>query len=148
MVRCHDLLRDEDGRVYLVMELIEGIPLSERIDQSPLSPDEVRALGARVASGLAAAHARGVIHRDLSPDNIVLPNGQPEQAKLIDFGIAKVLASGQETIAEGFKGKLSFASPEQLGFFDGIVDARSDYYALGLVLAAASMGESIEATTP
>lgn len=144
VVRCHDLLADDAGRVYLVMELIEGIPLSDRMAQSALTPEEVRALGIRVASGLAAAHARGVIHRDLSPDNIVLPDGRPEQAKLIDFGIAKVLASGQETIAEGFKGKLSFASPEQLGFFSGIVDARSDYYALGLVLCAASLGEPLD----
>jgi serine/threonine protein kinase len=144
VVRCHDLLRDDEGRVFLVMELIEGISLSDRLAQGPLSPDQVRDLGERVASGLAAAHARGVIHRDLSPDNIVMPDGRPDQAKLIDFGIAKVLQAGEETVAEGFKGKLNYASPEQLGFFGGKIDARSDYYSLGLVLCAAAAGEPIE----
>lgn len=140
VVHCHDLLSDDSGCVYLVMEMIDGISLADCIRNEPLSVEEVRTLGARVASGLAAAHARGVIHRDLSPDNIVLPGGRVEEAKLIDFGIAKVLASGQQTILEGFKGKLAFASPEQLGFFGGDIDGRSDLYSLGLVLYAAATG--------
>lgn len=140
VVNCHDLLSDDQGRVYLVMEMIDGVALSDRLRNAPLSEAEVRTLGARVASGLAAAHARGVIHRDLSPDNIVLPGGRPEEAKLIDFGIAKVLETGQQTLMDGFKGKLAFASPEQLGFFEGRIDGRSDIYALGLVLYAAATG--------
>jgi tRNA A-37 threonylcarbamoyl transferase component Bud32 len=140
VVHCHDLLSDERGRVYLVMEMIEGISLSDRLVEGPLPADEVVMLGARLAAGLEAAHARGVVHRDLSPDNVVLPGGRVEQAKLIDFGIAKILEEGQGTIIDGFKGKLGFASPEQLGFFGGRIDGRSDFYSLGLVLIAAVLG--------
>lgn len=140
VVHCHDLLSDESGRVYLIMELIEGVPLSKKLASGPLSPDEVAILGARVAHGLAAAHRKGVIHRDLSPDNIVLPNGRVQEAKIIDFGIAKLLEQGDGTIVDGFKGKLSYASPEQLGFSGGKIDGRSDLYSLGLVLAAAALG--------
>ncbi len=144
VVNCHDLLSDAEGRVYLVMEMIDGISLADRIRSGgALSVDEVATLARRVGSGLAAAHARGVIHRDLSPDNIILPGGRAEHAKLIDFGIAKVLASGQQTILEGFKGKLGYASPEQLGFFDGRIDGRSDVYSLGLVLYAAATGAAL-----
>ena len=140
VVHCHDLLSDERGRVYLVMEMIEGISLSDRLVEGPLPADQVVLLGARLAAGLQAAHACGVVHRDLSPDNVVLPGGRVEQAKLIDFGIAKILEEGQGTIIDGFKGKLGFASPEQLGFFGGRIDGRSDFYSLGLVLIAAVLG--------
>ncbi len=140
VVHCHDLLSDDEGRVYLIMEMIEGIPLSKKMNDGPLSPDDVAILGARVAHGLSAAHRKGVIHRDVSPDNIVLPNGRVQEAKIIDFGIAKLLDDGEGTIVDGFKGKLSYASPEQLGFFGGKIDGRSDFYSLGLVLVAAAQG--------
>jgi hypothetical protein len=84
-----------------------------------------------------------VIHRDVSPDNIVLPGGKVSEAKLIDFGIAKILREGQGTIIDGFKGKLGYASPEQLGFFGGKIDGRSDFYSLGLVLCAAALGRPL-----
>jgi tRNA A-37 threonylcarbamoyl transferase component Bud32 len=141
VVHCHDLLSDDQGRVYLIMEMIEGIPLSKKMNEGPLSPDDVAVLGARIAHGLAAAHRKGVIHRDLSPDNIVLPNGRVQEAKIIDFGIAKLLEEGEGTILDGFKGKLSYASPEQLGFHGGAIDGRSDFYSLGLVLVAAARGK-------
>jgi hypothetical protein len=143
VVRCHDLLEDE-RRVYLVMELVDGISLSHRMRDGQLSEAEVIALGTRLASGLAAAHAVGVVHRDLSPDNIVLPEGRPELAKIIDFGIAKVLKGPDKTMAGGFKGKLSYASPEQLGLYGGVVDQRSDLYSLGLVLTAAALGAPLD----
>jgi serine/threonine-protein kinase len=140
VVRCHDLLTDDGGRVYLVMEMVEGRSLSEWIQEGPLSENAVRALGARIASGLAAAHRCGVVHRDLSPDNILIAEDRPDRAKLIDFGIAKILETGDRTVVTGFKGKIPYASPEQFGMFDGRVSARSDLYSLGLVLAAAASG--------
>jgi serine/threonine protein kinase len=140
VVRCHDLLTGDDGRVYLVMEMVEGRSLSEWIREGPLPEAAVRTLGARIASGLAAAHRCGVVHRDLSPDNILLSEGRPDRAKLIDFGIAKILESGDRTVVSGFKGKLPYASPEQFGMFGGSVSARSDLYSLALVLAAAANG--------
>jgi serine/threonine-protein kinase len=147
VVHCHDLLSDDEGRVYLIMEMIEGIPLSKKMNEGPLSADDVAILGARVAHGLAAAHRKGVIHRDVSPDNIVLPNGRVEEAKLIDFGIAKILQQGEGTIVDGFKGKLSYASPEQLGFFGGKIEGSSDVYSLGLVLVAAALGRPMSMGT-
>ncbi|HIK86367.1 MAG TPA: serine/threonine protein kinase [Myxococcales bacterium] len=147
VVHCHDLLSDDAGRVFLIMEMIEGIPLSAKMNDGPLSPDEVAILGARVSHGLSAAHRKGVIHRDVSPDNIVLPRGRVQEAKLIDFGIAKILQEGEGTIVDGFKGKLSYASPEQLGFFGGKIDGRSDFYSLGLVLVAAAMGRPLSMGT-
>jgi serine/threonine-protein kinase len=147
VVHCHDLLSDDQGRVYLIMEMIEGVPLSAKMQAGPLSPDDVAILGARVAHGLAAAHRKGVIHRDLSPDNIVLPNGRVQEAKIIDFGIAKLLEEGENTIIDGFKGKLTYASPEQLGFHGGAIDGRSDFYSLGLLLAAAALGKPMSMGT-
>ncbi|MFK7896048.1 MAG: serine/threonine-protein kinase [Myxococcota bacterium] len=147
VVHCHDLLSDDQGRVYLIMEMIEGIPLSKKMNDGPLSADDVAVLGARVSHGLSAAHRKGVIHRDVSPDNIVLPNGRVREAKIIDFGIAKLLEEGEGTIVDGFKGKLSYASPEQLGFYGGKIDGRSDFYSLGLVLVAAAMGRPMSMGT-
>lgn len=144
VVRCHDLLRSEDGCIYLVMELIEGTPLSKRIAERPLSEVEVRELAARIGAGLVAAHAQGVIHRDISPDNVVLPEGRTDQAKLVDFGIAKILRVGEQTVTAGFKGKLAYASPEQLGFFDGEIGPASDFFSLGLLLCGAAMGRRLE----
>jgi len=142
VVHCHDLLSSE-GRVYLIMELVEGPTLEEILRDGPISTSEVRALMQRIGSGLAAAHALGVIHRDVSPGNIILPNGRADEAKLIDFGVAAVAAVPGQTIAGDFKGKLAYASPEQFGLFGGKVDARSDIYSLGLTLAEAASGAPI-----
>jgi serine/threonine protein kinase/tetratricopeptide (TPR) repeat protein len=143
VVRCHELLRDDAERFYLVMELINGPTLSELLKQRPLGPTEIHALLRRLGPGLAAAHACGVIHRDIAADNIVLPEGRPDLAKLIDFGLAKLVATGDQTIQDGFKGRLAYASPEQLGLYGGRIDQRSDIYSLGVVLAEAASGEPL-----
>ena len=142
IVHCHDLL-SEEGRVYLIMELVEGPSLEEVLRSGPISTAEVRALMRRIGSGLAAAHALGVVHRDISPGNIILPNGRAEEAKLIDFGVAAMAAAPGQTLVGGFKGKLAYASPEQFGLYGGQVDARSDIYSFGLVLAEAASGAPI-----
>jgi serine/threonine-protein kinase len=143
VMACHDLLRDEEGRFYLIMELIEGRSLLAMLREQPLPESAVWALGERLASGLVAAHACGVVHRDVSPDNVLLPGGEPARAKLIDFGLAKHLVEGDRTIVTGFKGKLGYASPEQLGLHGGAIGPRSDVYSLALVLAAAAAGKPI-----
>ena len=142
VVRCHDLL-EEDGHIYIIMELVQGPSLEEILKDGPISTQETRALLQRIASGLAAAHALGVVHRDISPGNIILPNGRAEEAKLIDFGVAAVAAVPGQTMVGDFKGKLAYASPEQFGLFGGKVDHRSDIYSLGLVLAEAASGAPI-----
>jgi hypothetical protein len=143
VVACHDLLRDDEGRFYLIMELIEGRSLLSMLREQPLPEHSVWALGERLASGLVAAHACGVVHRDLSPDNVLLPDGRPGRAKLIDFGLAKNLVEGDRSVVTGFKGKLGYASPEQLGLHGGGVGPRSDVYSLALVLAAAACGRPL-----
>jgi len=145
VVAYDGVFRDENGRLYLVMEFVEGASLSKVYKQRPLESEEVRRLLDRAADGLAAAHEKGVIHRDISPDNIILPGRDLSQAKIIDFGISKMADPEAKTIVgDDFAGKYSYVSPEQLGMFGGEVDARSDIYSLGLVLAAAAIGEPLD----
>ncbi len=132
---------DEAGRLYLIMEYADGPSLKARLRDGALTPDEVVLLRDRLAMGLGAAHEKGVIHRDMSPDNVILPGGRLENAKIIDFGIAKLADPEVQTVlGSDFAGKYSYASPEQLGMHGGQVDARSDIYSAGLVLAAAAVG--------
>ena len=139
------LFRDETGRLHLVMEYVDGPSLRDRIDSGALTPEEVARLRDRLAEGLAVAHDRGIFHRDVSPDNIILEHGALDRAKVIDFGIAKLTDTTTQTvIGEGFAGKMAWASPEQVGLFGGQVDARSDIYSLGLVLAAAARGRPLD----
>ncbi|MES2432421.1 MAG: protein kinase [Pseudomonadota bacterium] len=143
IVRYHVFTVDPTiGRPCMVMEFVSGTAMSDRIEQGPMPVDDVRVMLRRVASGLDKAHRAGVVHRDLSPDNVILEDGHVEHAKLIDFGIAKSTALGAGTLLQGqFAGKFNWVSPEQLGAFGGVVDGRSDIYSLALVTAAASKGE-------
>lgn len=140
VVEYQGLFLDEEGRRYLVMEYVDGVSLAALTRERALGVDEVRRLKRRLARGLAAAHAQGVFHRDLSPENVILPGGDVDAAKIIDFGIAKSADGGATLIGSEFAGKYSFVSPEQAGLNGGKVDARSDIYSLGLVLAAAALG--------
>lgn len=145
VVAYDGVFRDENGRLYLVMEFVDGPSLGKRLRQQPLAAADVRRLRDRLADGLAVAHEKGVIHRDISPDNVILPGGDLAQAKIIDFGISKMADPSQKTIVgDDFAGKYSYVSPEQLGMFGGKVDGRSDIYSLGLVLAAAAIGEPLD----
>lgn len=141
IVDYEGFFRDEDGLRYLVTEFVKGGSLADLLRGRRLEPDEVLRLRDRLALGLAAAHEEGIIHRDVSPENILLPEGRIDRAKLIDFGIAKSTDPAATTIFDGdFAGKYAYASPEQLGLFGGRIDLRSDIYSFGLVLAAAAIG--------
>jgi len=132
------------GRHYLAMEFVDGQPLSELLRRGPLSFEALRVLQERLAAGLSAAHQHGIIHRDLSPDNVLIPAGDLARAKIIDFGIARSTRLGDSTIiGSGFAGKFNYVSPEQLGLFGGDVTAKSDIYSLGLVLAECMTGRPI-----
>lgn len=146
IVRYHVFTIDAGiGRPYLAMEFVDGESLVDLMKHGPMSVEHARKLGARLASGLSAAHEAGIIHRDLSPDNIILPGGKVERAKIIDFGIARSATVGGETLIGGkFAGKYNYVSPEQLGLFGGEITEQSDIYSLGLVLAAALRGEPID----
>ena len=146
IVRYHVFTVDPTiGRPCMVMEFVSGTAMSDRIEQGPMPADDVRVMLRRVASGLDKAHRAGVVHRDLSPDNVILEEGMVEHAKLIDFGIAKSTAMGAGTLLQGqFAGKFNWVAPEQLGAFGGVVDGRSDVYSLALVTAGASRGEVLQ----
>jgi Protein kinase domain len=133
-------------RPYLAMEFVDGRSLHDILrEDGPLSFEAVRSLMQRLASGLQAAHDRGIIHRDVSPDNVIIPQGDVRRAKIIDFGIARSSHLGQATvIGSGFAGKYNYVSPEQLGLFGGDVTAKSDIYSLGLVLYEALTGKPLD----
>ncbi|HEV2675039.1 MAG TPA: protein kinase [Aliidongia sp.] len=144
VVGYEGLFLDENGLRYLVMEFVDGPSLAQVMTQRRLSTAELLQLRDRIARGLAAAHEKGIYHRDISPDNIILVEDRADQAKIIDFGIAKSTEPGDRTVVgQDFAGKYSWVSPEQLGLYGGKVDGRSDIYSLGLVLAAAVIGRPL-----
>jgi serine/threonine-protein kinase len=146
IVRYHVFTVDPGiGRPYMAMEFVNGVSLVDLMDGGPMALEDVRKLCIRLASGLATAHEAGVIHRDLSPDNVIVVGGKVDRAKIIDFGIARSANVGGETLLGGkFAGKYNYVSPEQLGLYGGDVTDRSDIYSLGLVLAAMLLGKPID----
>ncbi|PNG26351.1 bifunctional serine/threonine-protein kinase/formylglycine-generating enzyme family protein [Methylocella silvestris] len=145
IVRYYLFTTDPELRCpYLAMEFVEGESLASLLDRGPLDLGTVRVLQRRLAGGLDVAHRAGVIHRDLSPDNIILPENDPNQAKIIDFGIARDSKGDATVIGGEFAGKSNYVSPEQIGLFGGEVTTKSDVYSLGLTLAAALLGRSID----
>jgi serine/threonine-protein kinase len=139
VVRYSENHRTADGHVYLIMDYVDGPPLDKIMAKGPVPAVDLMVIGARVTEGLAAAHAKNIVHRDLSPDNIILRGGKPAEAVIIDFGIAKDDRPGAQTIVGNeFAGKYAYAAPEQLY---GRTDARSDLYALGTTLLACFRGQ-------
>ena len=125
-----------DGHYFIVMEFVEGQNLKEAIAVAPLSAARVSRIGARAARALEEAEARGVVHRDIKPDNILL--GEGDTVKVADFGIAKQLSSGSLTMTGAFVGTLLYAAPE---LALGRADNRSDIYSLGATLFHAVTGQ-------
>ena len=132
------------GVLYFVTEFIDGTNLSDVLGSLHATPAELVALLRRLASGLRAAHALDAIHRDISPDNVLLGDGKLSRAKIIDFGIAKDLDPGTATIVgDGFAGKLGYVAPEQLGDYGRTLGPWTDVYSLGLVMLAAASGRDV-----
>ncbi|WP_344407349.1 protein kinase domain-containing protein, partial [Dactylosporangium fulvum] len=131
IVAVHDVGTD-DGVPYLVMELVEGRSLAEALAGGPLAVREVARVGTQVCDALAAAHAAGVVHRDVKPANILL--SATGHVKVCDFGIARLPGAAQVhlTASATALGTTAYMAPEQAA--SGQVDARADLYALGCVL--------------
>ena len=140
IVRYYDNQRMPDGRVYLIMDYVEGPGLDKKMREGGMSADDLLIIAKKVSAGLNAAHKKNIVHRDLSPDNIILRNGDANEPVIIDFGIAKDSNPGAETIVGNeFAGKYAYAAPEQLS---GKTDARSDLYALGAMLLSTFRGKA------
>lgn len=136
VVRYETTLQDKTGKLYLVMEYIAGKPLRYFLDKGArLASKDVLKLGERLASGLAAIHTLGIVHRDVAPDNILVPDEDILGAKFIDFGLASdTVGTDKSILGSDFAGKLKYCAPEQLGLFDNAITPATDMYALGLVL--------------
>lgn len=139
LVSLYDFSSLPDGTPYIVWELVEGETVAERLARGErFSTADVVRLVAQIADGLDAAHRRGILHRDISPDNIMVSERDGElMAKVLDFGIAKgvqrpvPMATGPSL----FLGKIGYASPEQMGFVGdrADLDARTDVFSLAVV---------------
>ena len=133
------LVEEKDGLVYLVMALIDGESLGERVRRAgPLKPGEAARIVQEVAWALAYAHGRGVIHRDIKPDNILIDNATG-RALVADFGIARVTGSATTSQQIETFGTLQYMSPEQASGASEI-DGRADLYSLGVTAFFALTG--------
>jgi serine/threonine protein kinase len=133
-----DLDQAEDGNPFIAMEYVEGPDLRHALEAGPFPVERALAIARGIALGLGAAHEKGVVHRDVKPENILLAggNGQPETPKLLDFGIAAMKESA--TVVSRTHGLMltpPYAAPEQWkGMSAEEIDGRTDLYALGGVL--------------
>lgn len=119
-----------DDHAYLVMDLVEGQTLAERLRRGPLPTERAAVLGATLADALAYVHSRGVVHRDVKPANVLLDGN--ERARLADFGIAQVLDASSATVTGTTLGTAAYMAPEQLAHHR--VGPAADVWALGAVL--------------
>ncbi|WP_350348598.1 protein kinase [Agromyces sp. G08B096] len=144
LVMLHDASRDAlTGRDFLVMELVDGPNLREHLAAGPLGADDAAGMLVELAEALHVIHARGVVHRDVKPANVLLapsalPN-RPWRAKLADFGIARLVDDNRLTATGRLIGTPGYLSPEQVRG-EG-ARAASDVYALGLLALEARTGE-------
>jgi serine/threonine protein kinase len=146
VVDVYDLGTHAGGH-YLVMELLHGRTLGERIEERKLTPHELLEIMIPTLRGLAAVHAQGVIHRDLKPDNVFLceaPDGSPREPKVLDFGVSKIRADldpGQTLTRPGAAlGTLPYMAPELLEDAPD-ADERADIYAAGVMMYEALSGK-------
>jgi TolB-like protein len=138
IVTIHDVGED-NGRFFVVTELIDGETLRERLRRGPMPPREAIECAVAITSALAAAHGRGIVHRDLKPENVML--SAAGKVKVLDFGVAKIIASADAatvvaptalTEPGAAVGTPAYMAPEQLD--GGDVDHRADQFAFGVLL--------------
>jgi serine/threonine protein kinase/tetratricopeptide (TPR) repeat protein len=133
----HEIDETSDGQTFIAMACYEGESLQARIERGPLKLDEALDIGAQIAQGLAKAHERKIIHRDIKPGNILIT--KDGLVKIVDFGLAKLSGRTKLTRTGTAPGTVSYMSPEQLR--GGEVDQRSDIWSLGVVLYEMVTGE-------
>jgi serine/threonine protein kinase len=133
----HEIDEIEDGQTFIVMAYYEGGTLRERLDSGSLTTDEAVVIASQVASGLSRAHEKGIVHRDIKPQNILLT--RDGEAKIIDFGLAKLAGRTKLTRDGSTLGTAAYMSPEQARGEE--VDHRSDIFSLGTILYEMLTGE-------
>ena len=142
IVQIHDFLRLEDGGAAIVMERIHGGSLRDLMEKHPagMPLDTVHQIASQLLAALAAAHAAGVVHRDIKPDNVLIVD-EGQYAKLTDFGLALELTPQTARLTRDGTtvGTPAYMAPEQLG--GSGVDARADLFSLGMVLYEMSTGK-------
>jgi serine/threonine protein kinase/Tfp pilus assembly protein PilF len=136
---------DAEGHTFIAMAYVEGQTLRDRIESGPLSLEEAVDIIAQVAEGLREAHDKGIVHRDIKSDNIMI-SGRG-QAKIMDFGLAKLAGRTQLTAANTIMGTIEYMSPEQAR--GETIDHRSDIWSLGVLLYEVLTGRApFVATNP
>lgn len=145
IVHIHDILEDEEGEWegdWIVMERVDGPTVAQLVAQGPLPLERAITIGRQVAEALEAAHRQGILHRDLKSENVML--GRDGRAKILDFGLAKRLWPGETEASLSLEGRVlgtcRTMSPEQARGQE--LDARSDLFALGVLLYEMLTGES------
>ncbi len=129
---------EQDGHAFIAMQLVEGETLDHRIRRAPMSTPTLVGIARQVAEALAAAHSRGIVHRDVKPQNVMVSSG--DYVRVLDFGLAKDLSPAQDhqetvrqlTMTGQISGTVPYMSPEQLR--GEPVDARSDIFSFGTML--------------
>ncbi|MGI5457186.1 serine/threonine-protein kinase [Streptomyces sp. CA-249302] len=137
-VSIHDVVVDEDGLPWIVMELVRGESLHEMLRRGPVDAPEVARIGLAVLGALHAAHTVGIVHRDVKPANVLL--GTHGRVVLTDFGIAHVQGEESLTVSGEFVGSLEFVAPERMS--GRSAGPASDLWSLGVLLYAAVEGAS------
>ena len=126
----HGIEESEDHRLFIVMAHYEGETLAQKLARGPIPVRDSLDLAMQIARGLSAAHARRIIHRDVKPSNIIVT--QETVAKIVDFGLARVVPSASATQSISSTGTLPYMSPEQI--LGETIDQRSDIWSLGVIL--------------
>jgi eukaryotic-like serine/threonine-protein kinase len=126
----HGFEETPDGHLFIVMQFYEGETLAQKLSHSKLSLSEALDLAVQIARGLSAAHAASIVHRDVKPSNIIITKSGV--AKIVDFGLARIIVSASATQTISATGTLPYMAPEQI--LGELVDQRSDVWALAVII--------------